>query len=398
MLASPNLTSDHHDRVSLKMDFAMRFINAFFANASYKIDPIAGDASFRKYDRLILNTFPKRNFILMDSPLIHYDLNIFILVNEFLHKNGFSVPKIYSKDLENGFLILEDFGDITIEKYLSLHALQIEESEADKIQIYSLMLDVLTKLQSIDRSNIVTFFEVSIPSYTKDASKVARKVSGEECYRTEVCEHKRIPKFEALLEVSKVYNKELLLDELSLYLKWYVPYIKGHRWSLDQEAEFRDLWQDILDLLFVNFDSSQYIVSLRDYHVQNIMFLQDRIGVQALGLLDFQDAILAHPMYDVVSLLQDARVDVPTAFAAVMIEYFLAQNSHLHEEKESMMIAYYILGAQRNMRILGVFAQKALRDEDGSYLRYMKRVNQYLSFDLNTLYTNKLKLFIERNL
>ncbi len=111
------------------------------------------------------------------------------------------------------------------------------------------------------------------------------------------------------------------------------------------------------------------------------MHLKDGMGnKKGIGLLDFQDAMLSHPSYDLVSLLEDARYDVPEDLRDNMIDYYLSLQPHL--DKESFLLAYHILGAQRNSRILGYFARKKLRDGDDKYMKFVPRVRKYLMNDL----------------
>ena len=122
------------------------------------------------------------------------------------------------------------------------------------------------------------------------------------------------------------------------------------------------------------------VLSLRDFHAENLLWLPDRAGPARVGLLDFQDAVIAHPAYDLVSLLHDARRDVGEATRAATIRRFLDLTGH---EAAPFMAAAAALSAQRNLRILGVFARLARRDGKAGYLRVLPRVWRNLNRDLD---------------
>ncbi len=126
-----------------------------------------------------------------------------------------------------------------------------------------------------------------------------------------------------------------------------------------------DLWRDI------GGDRIAPVIALRDFHAENLIWLPARQGVARVGLLDFQDAVAAHPAYDLVSLLQDARRDVPGATEADEI----ARYCRLTDQSASAFLpAYHLLGAQRALRILGVFARLCLAGGKDRYLPYLPRV------------------------
>lgn len=293
------------------------FLSDFFTHSNFNISPLANDASFRSYARVERNG---ESFIFMDSSRELDKLEPFIKIAKFLSGSGFSTPQIYHADMAGGFLLLEDFGHIRISDYLT---------EQNAKSTYRLISDLLVELKSYEVPH-------DLP----------------------------------------IYSPQLLLDELRVYTEWYVPYASGIPMNKDEESEFLAIWQSILALLP---ESSPCLV-LRDYHVENMMFL-DRSGIKALGLLDFQDALIGSPIYDLVSVLEDARREVPFSFASELVDYYASRN--LHNRKSDILLSYHILGAQRNMRILGVFARKFLRDKNSGYLKYIPRVLKYLQNDLS---------------
>ena len=153
--------------------------------------------------------------------------------------------------------------------------------------------------------------------------------------------------------------------------------------------EFMEIWQNILESQ-APMPSS---IVLRDYHVENMMYLEERKSIKKLGLLDFQDSLTGSPIYDLVSVLEDARIQVQRTDALRYIEYF-SQKKEI--DIEPVLLNYHILGAQRNSRILGVFARKAIRDHDDSYLQYIPRVLKYLEYDLSYIALSPLKDWLDK--
>jgi aminoglycoside/choline kinase family phosphotransferase len=120
-------------------------------------------------------------------------------------------------------------------------------------------------------------------------------------------------------------------------------------------------------------------VILRDYHAQNLLWMPERAGIAAVGQLDFQDALLGHPAYDLVSILQDARRDVDPAIEIEMIDLYLSKTDL---DRDDFLRSYAILGAQRNLCILGIFARLARRDGKPHYVDLIPRVWDYVQRNL----------------
>ncbi|MFQ3596062.1 MAG: phosphotransferase [Sphingomonadaceae bacterium] len=278
--------------------------------AGAAIVPLAGDASFRRYFRVHDRG---RTAVLMDAPPALEDSRPFLFVGEFLLANGLSAPRLIAADLEAGLLLLEDFGDLRMGPLLA-RAPQREEA------VYALAVDLLAAL------------------------------------------HRVPPPLEL-----KPYDREALLAEAMVFPDWY---LRAAGVEVDREAyaaAWDAVWGDV-----VADTCERPVLTLRDYHADNLMLLDDREGVRALGLLDFQDALAGHRAYDLVSLLQDARRDVSPRLEADMLERFMAAGGVA--DRERFRAAYEVLGAQRNVKILGVFVR--LRDRDGrrGYVEMLPRV------------------------
>lgn len=171
------------------------------------------------------------------------------------------------------------------------------------------------------------------------------------------------------------YSSDLLYKELSVFKDWCIP------------SEYEKIGEELFSLFQPYFDflaMQPQVLTLRDYHVENLLLLQN----DSIGIIDFQDAVLGHPAYDLVSLLQDARIYVSETLEKQFIEYFLENSSF---NKEDFLRAYYILGLQRGLKVIGIFNRKYLRDGASLYLQYLPRVVEYCHRCLNSSFLQELK-------
>ncbi|MFL6726198.1 MAG: aminoglycoside phosphotransferase family protein [Sphingomicrobium sp.] len=280
-----------------------------------EILPLAGDASFRRYFRVVHGD---RSAVLMDAPPPHEDPRPFIAVAEWLIQRGLSAPEILVHDLEKGLLLLGDFGSSRLRETLDADPRRERE-------LYELATDVLVHLH-------------------------------------------RHPPMPGL----KPHGLEQWLDELSLFTDWYCSAVGA---EVDVGA-YRAAWSEVLGP--VADDGLGPVTVLRDYHAENIMLVEGRHGVAHFGLLDFQDALAGHPAYDLASVLEDARRDVPEDVEREMIDRYVAATGH----GEAFERAYWALAAQRNTRILGVFTRLWKRDNKPGYRRFQPRMWGLLERDL----------------
>ena len=280
-----------------------------------EILPLAGDASFRRYFRVVQGD---RSAVLMDAPPPHEDPRPFIAVAEWLVGTGLNAPEILARDLEKGLLLLGDFGSIRLRETL-------DDDPARERELYEIAVDVLVRL------------------------------------------HDHPP-----MDGLKPHGLEQWLEELKLFTEWYCPAVGA---DVDI-AGYQSAWREVLDP--VANDGLGPVTVLRDYHAENIMLVDGRDGVAHFGLLDFQDALAGHPAYDLVSVLEDARRDVPAAIEREMIERYVGATGHGDEFEH----AYWALAAQRNTRILGVFTRLWKRDNKPGYRRFQPRMWGLLERDL----------------
>jgi aminoglycoside/choline kinase family phosphotransferase len=167
--------------------------------------------------------------------------------------------------------------------------------------------------------------------------------------------------------------------EAELLLHWYLPALQGCPTAEATRQSFLAAWQPVFD----DIARLPRSLALRDYHSPNLIALEDRAGAARVGIIDFQDALIAHPAYDLVSLLQDARLDVPEDIEAELLAYYLDHGAaEPRFDGAQFERAYRALGAQRNTKILGIFARLARRDGKPRYLEHIPRIWRYLERDL----------------
>lgn len=322
---------------------------------------LQGDASSRAYERL---TKPSgESAILMISPprpdgppvrrgrpysaiaRLAESVHAFSGVDRGLRGIGLSAPAILDEDLEIGLMLIEDFGSLGI----------VGENGP-------------------------------IAQRYQEATRLLAVMHG-----------KRLPEFIAIPDarehVLPHYDMEALLIEADLLLDWYLPHIVGTRASGSVRAEFGNLWRETLEPVV----AAPTTWTLRDYHSPNLMWLPDRKGIARVGLLDFQDAVLGHPAYDVASLLQDARVTVQPELELQLLGAY-AQERRAADSGFDMgdfAAAYAILAAQRATKILGIFARLDRRDGKPHYLAHLPRIQTYLTRDLAHPALARLKLWYE---
>ncbi len=280
-----------------------------------RIEPLAGDASFRRYFRVIGDG---RSAVLMDAPPPHEDPRPFVAVAEWLTARGLSAPEIIARDLDKGLLLLDDFGDARLRETL-------DHEPARERELYELATDVLVHL------------------------------------------HRQPPMPEL-----PAHGVEQWLEELMLFPDWYCEALGL---AVDVDG-YRAAWTEVLRP--VADDGLGPVTVLRDYHAENVMLIGGRKGVAHFGLLDFQDARAGHPAYDLASVLEDARRDVPRHIERAMIDRYLAATGH----GAAFERAYWALAAQRNTRILGVFTRLWKRDGKPHYTAFQPRMWGLLERDL----------------
>jgi tRNA threonylcarbamoyl adenosine modification protein YjeE len=309
---------------------------------------MAGDASTRSYARLIRDDSV---FILMNAPkrpdgaaiyggksysaAVHLaeDVKPFVAIANGLRAHGISAPAIHHADLDEGFLITEDFGT----------AMFIEGTPPSPIaERYQAATDMLAALhgQALPETlPLLPHQDYAIP----------------------------------------VFDTEALLIEVGLMPEWYLP----DRDAAPSEAlreEFFAMWRDLL----AKPAAAPRTWVLRDFHSPNLIWLEYRDGIHKVGVIDFQDTVLGPAAYDLVSLLQDARIDVPESLELAMLTRYVKARLIAEPGFDPAGFAelYAIMSAQRNTRLLGTFARLNRRDGKPHYLKHQPRLWNYLNRSL----------------
>ncbi|MEZ5691857.1 MAG: phosphotransferase [Rickettsiales bacterium] len=307
--------------------------NTEFAGAD--IVPLAGDASARRYARVMAGG---TQAMVMDSPVGSLEnFAAFIKIAEYLRQVGYSAPAIFARDTDKGFLLLEDFGD---NSFTSIIANSVGDSEST---MYESAIEVLA------------------------------------------CWHNSAMKIDSV----PLYDDELYLREVSLFPDWFLVKSLGKEKVAMLRNEYMGIWSDILG----KFSLQKNTLVHRDYHADNLMWLERRSGTDKVGLLDFQDAVMGDAAYDVVSLLEDARRDVGANLAEDMVKLYLDKTGI---DADYFHNAYDVLGAQRNSKIIGIFTRLAVRDGKEHYLKMLPRVWKYLERDLRNPLLADLRVWLEQ--
>jgi N-acetylmuramate 1-kinase len=311
-----------------------------------------GDASTRSYARLSRDDGV---FILMNSPrrpdgpaiydgksysaAVHLaeDVKPFVAIANGLRARGFSAPEIHHIDLDAGFLITEDFGTAGFVEG------NPPQPIAERYQAATEMLAALHREQLPETLPLPSPLTYEIPTFDTDA----------------------------------------LLVEVGLMLEWYLP---------DRDAaptnslrdEFVTMWRDLLDRHASSAKSWDKTWVMRDFHSPNLIWLDDRAETSKVGIIDFQDAVLGPAAYDLVSLLQDARIDVPESLELALLTRYIKARLAADTSFDPAAFAelYAVMSAQRNTRLLGTFARLNRRDGKPQYLRHQPRIWTYLTRSL----------------
>jgi aminoglycoside/choline kinase family phosphotransferase len=253
---------------------------------------------------------PDRSAMLMDAPPAHEDIKPFLSITHHLRRVGLRVPEIYFHDTDTGFILLEDLGEKTFTTLL--------KTGANESDLYQKGIQILVTLHD---------------------SPIACDVA------------------------TGNYDFARFIDEACLFTRWYLPAVTGKSPTKQCEDDYIAAWKSIYDEL----PEIESTLVLRDYHVDNLMMVDNQCAV-----LDYQDALIGSPAYDVVSLLEDARRDIDGSLAtAALATYFngLPDLDRLDFEQH-----YQVWGTQRHCKVAGIFMRLWLRDNKPHYLQHLARV------------------------
>jgi aminoglycoside/choline kinase family phosphotransferase len=308
--------------------------DAFLASTDWRaarVEPLAGDASPRRYFRVRGGPAPA---VLMDAdPDSGEDIRPFAAITTLLRDRGLSAPSLLEAEPDAGLLLIEDLGD---DLFATLCARDIGEEPA----LYEAAVDLLAALHADPPPPVAP----ATPSLGLPAHEIPP------------------------------YDAATLLRETRLVADWWTP-LAAEPLSPDALAAFDAA---VLAACAPVADARGALV-LRDFHAENLLWLPQRGGHARVGLLDYQDALRGHPVYDLISLVEDARRDVSPTLAASLIARYRAAAGM---DRESLGLAAAVLAAQRNLKIVGIFARLAKRDGKARYLSLIPRVWAHVRRDL----------------
>ncbi|MBZ9749179.1 tRNA (adenosine(37)-N6)-threonylcarbamoyltransferase complex ATPase subunit type 1 TsaE [Mesorhizobium sp. CO1-1-7] len=303
-----------------------------------------GDASARSYEIVTLVGEAPR--VLMNSPrlvlgppvrdgkpyavIAHtaQSVSAFVAIDRALLAAGVAVPRIDAQDLDQGFLLLEHLGS---EGFLDGNG----EPVAERYEAAAELLAMMHGKAWPHRMEAAPGVVHDVPPFDRDA----------------------------------------MLIEADLLIDWYVPAISGEPASEALRSGYHKIWNALLDRL----QGSEYTLMLRDFHSPNIIWRGERSGLDRLGIVDVQDALIGPCAYDVASLAMDARVTMaPEIEKRTLDAYVAARHAAGGFDEESFLEAYAIMAAQRNSKILGIFVRLEKRDGKPYYLRHLPRIRDYL--------------------
>ena len=316
-----------------RLALASRWLEGLSGYRSDTLAPASADASFRRYFRLQRAAPAESTVILMDAPPDKEPVTAFLQVGKILRDAGLRAPEVYVQDPDLGFLLLEDFGTQTfLQKVLPPGGAQCEAGLAQPL--YAQAWQALIRAQ-------------------RYGLEVPQALAG-------------LPPYDA----------SRLHQEMTLFPEWYLEKHLGLRLG---EKESQDL-QDIFTQLVHQATQQPQVIVHRDYHSRNLMVLQDS---EDLGILDFQDAVLGPLTYDLVSLLRDAYIDWPESvqidWAARYWQEARAAGIAVPEDFGAFYADFELMGLQRHLKVLGIFARLSIRDGKHGYLNDMPRVLAYAS-------------------
>ncbi len=351
-----------------------QFIETFLKQAGWSDAeriPLTGDASTRRYVRLRRNG---RTALLMDQPqgaeaptasasatpeerkalgynavarLAGADCGRFVAAANYLHSLGLSAPAIYAADAAQGFVLMEDLGADLFTDSLA--------KGASETRLYQGAAEVLACLHAHDAPAV-------------------------------------LPPDKPL----HAYDEVALLAEVDLLTEWFFPVGLGSRAMEAEVAEFRALWREVLAPVL----ACRAVFVHRDYHAQNLMWMPERSGAARVGLIDFQDGVAGSPAYDMISLTEDARRDVAPETAHLTLSHYLnkMQEQGMPVDQDAFALEMAVFAAQRNTKIVGIFARLYRRDGKPRYLELLPRVWSYLGADLEHPALARLKSWYDRTI
>lgn len=304
---------------------------------------LSGDASPRKYELIRQNG---TELVLMDWPrplagavvkdgktyaeIAHTapDARSFVAIGRYLKRQGFTVPEIIAYDIDQGIMLLSDLGETGV---LDDNGGPIAERYIESAKwLAALHMLPVTSEMPVDASETYT-----VPPFDPEAIKI----------------------------------------EVSLLIEWYLPHVTGAPCPDHLKRDYFAIWDDLIAEL----NEAEKSLLLRDFHSPNILWQNGGTGLAQVGVIDFQDAMIGPSAYDLASLVQDARVDVPQELKAQMLSGYYAERQLSDEDIALFEQSFAIMSAQRNCKLAGIWVRLMKRDGKPNYMRHMPRTFRYLN-------------------
>ncbi|OLP54040.1 tRNA (adenosine(37)-N6)-threonylcarbamoyltransferase complex ATPase subunit type 1 TsaE [Rhizobium rhizosphaerae] len=335
------------DRIGRSLDIRAFLDRAGWPKATRRF--LTGDASVRAYERILRRgdaDLILPDLILMDAPrrprgavvrdgktypeLAHIaeDVTPFVAIDHWLRDAGFTAPAILAQDLEAGLLLLEDLGREGV----------IDASAQPIAERYLASAALLARLHRLQPP-------------------------------------RDLPVAPGLVHTVPDFDRTAMAIETSLLIDWYLPEVRGTPATEAERADYEAIWNGLIDRLA---DGERHLL-LRDFHSPNILWQAEREDVARVGLIDFQDAMIGPTAYDLAALAQDARVTIPPALRAEMIEtYLAARGQDAGFDRERFLRDFHLMAAQRNCKLVGIWVRLKVRDGKPGYMQHMPRTMAYL--------------------
>ena len=300
---------------------------------------IKGDASFRKFFRKKNNN--KNSILVFAKKEKFKNLLVYDAINKIFNKNKILAPNLYEENYKKGYIEIQDFGDETIFKILL-------KKKNNKLKYFKKIVKILIQIQSIKNRDIKDF-------------KKKKYI---------------IPK----------YDKLILLKEAQLFCDWYIK----KKLQKKNRDKFNKKFKRITKKLISNLKLNNNVFVHRDFHVSNLMLVNNRIGV-----IDGQDALIGNKAYDLASLVDDVRLRTPAILKNKIYKFYINKQNNLNRAK--FKNDFDILSVLRNLKIIGIFTRLAVRDGKKRYLKLIPRAWELINIRIDNQIFSELKKLLNQN-
>ena len=300
---------------------------------------IKGDASFRKFFRKKNNN--KNSIVVFAKKEKFKNLLVYDAINKIFNKNKILAPNLYEENYKKGYIEIQDFGDETIFKILL-------KKKNNKLKYFKKIVKILIQIQSIKNRDIKDF-------------KKKKYI---------------IPK----------YDKLILLKEAQLFCDWYIK----KKLQKKNRDKFNKKFKRITKKLISNLKLNNNVFVHRDFHVSNLMLVNNRIGV-----IDGQDALIGNKAYDLASLVDDVRLRTPAILKNKIYKFYINKQNNLNRAK--FKNDFDILSVLRNLKIIGIFTRLAVRDGKKRYLKLIPRAWELINIRIDNQIFSELKKLLNQN-